>query len=42
MTQGRGSFSMEISHYDFVPSVLQEKIVTHAKAERGEVTEEEE
>jgi elongation factor G len=42
MTQGRGSFNMEMSHYDFVPSALQEKIVTHAKAERGEVVEEEE
>ena len=42
MTQGRGSFNMEMSHYDFVPSMLQEKIVTQAKAERGEVKEEEE
>lgn len=42
MTQGRGSFSMELSHYDYVPGVIQEKIVTQAKAERGEVTEEEE
>ncbi|HLY98174.1 MAG TPA: elongation factor G [Candidatus Angelobacter sp.] len=42
MTQGRGSFNMEMSHYDFVPSALQEKIVTHARAERGEVVEEEE
>jgi len=33
---------MEMSHYDFVPSMLQEKIVTQAKAERGEVKEEEE
>ena len=42
MTQGRGSFAMELSHYDFVPMAIQEKIVTQAKAERGEVTEEEE
>ncbi len=42
MTQGRGSFNMEMAHYDFVPSMLQEKIVTQAKAERGEVKEEEE
>jgi elongation factor G len=42
MTQGRGAFNMETSHYDYVPSVQQEKIITHAKAERGEVVEEEE
>jgi len=29
-------------HYDVVPGQLQEKIVAHAKAERGEVKEEEE
>jgi len=42
MTQGRGSFNMEMHHYDFVPSQLQEKIIEKAKAERGEVKEEEE
>src|SRR4051812_35472809 len=42
MTQGRGSFNMEMHHYDVVPGQLQEKIVAHAKAERGEVKEEEE
>lgn len=42
MTQGRGSFAMEMSHYDIVPQALQEKIITHAKAERGEVVEVEE
>jgi elongation factor G len=42
MTQGRGSFSMEMHHYDVVPSQLQEKIIEKAKAERGEVKEEEE
>jgi elongation factor G len=36
MTQGRGSFNMEMSHYDIVPQQLQEKIITQAKAERGE------
>ena len=41
MTQGRASYSMEFSHYDFVPNELTEKIVAHAKAERGEVKEEE-
>lgn len=42
MTQGRGSFNMEVSHYDFVPAAIQEKIVTKAKGERGEIEEEEE
>ncbi|HEY1262864.1 MAG TPA: hypothetical protein VGF06_05020, partial [Terriglobales bacterium] len=42
MTQGRGSFSMEMNHYDIVPAQLQEKIVEKARAERGEVKEEEE
>jgi elongation factor G len=39
MTQGRGSFHMEMSHYDFVPAAQQEKIVAHARAERGELVE---
>jgi elongation factor G len=42
MTQGRGSFSMEMHHYDVVPQQLQDKIIEKAKAERGEVKEEEE
>ncbi|MGA8764933.1 MAG: elongation factor G [Candidatus Sulfotelmatobacter sp.] len=42
MTQGRGSFNMEMHHYDTVPGQLQEKIIEKAKAERGEVKEEEE
>ena len=42
MTQGRGSFGMEMHHYDVVPAQLQEKIIEKAKAERGEVKEEEE
>jgi elongation factor G len=42
MTQGRGSFNMEMHHYDAVPGQLQEKIIEKAKAERGEVKEEEE
>ncbi|HET9839898.1 MAG TPA: elongation factor G [Candidatus Angelobacter sp.] len=42
MTQGRGSFNMEMSHYDYVPTALQEKIITQAKAERGEMVEVEE
>jgi len=42
MTQGRGSFNMEMHHYDVVPGQLQEKIIEKAKAERGDVKEEEE
>jgi elongation factor G len=41
MTQGRGSFNMEMHHYDIVPVQLQEKIIEKAKALRGEVKEEE-
>jgi elongation factor G len=42
MTQGRGSFNMETSHYDFVPAMNAEKIIAQAKAERGELVEVEE
>src|SRR5450631_4109180 len=42
MTQGRGSFNMEMHHYDIVPAQLQEKIIEKAKAERGVAKEEEE
>jgi elongation factor G len=41
MTGGRGSYHMEMGHYDEVPAHLQEKIVAAARAERGEVKEEE-
>ena len=34
MTQGRGIFSMEFSHYDQVPSHLAEQIIAAAKAEK--------
>ncbi|MCU1309499.1 MAG: fusA [Candidatus Angelobacter sp.] len=39
MTQGRGTFHMEMAHYDIVPIAIQEKIVATAKAERGELVE---
>jgi elongation factor G len=42
MTQARGSFNMELSHYDYVPAVNQEKIIAQFKADRGEVVEVEE
>jgi elongation factor G len=41
MTGGRGSYHMEMSHYDEVPGHLQDKIVAASKAERGEQKEEE-
>ena len=37
VTGGRGSYHMEYSHYDEVPSHLQTKIIATAKAERGQV-----
>jgi elongation factor G len=40
MTGGRGSYHMEMDHYDEVPSHLQEKVVTAAKAEREGTQEE--
>ncbi len=38
MTQGRGTYSMEMSHYDIVPQMIAEKIVQAHKpsAEEGE------
>ncbi len=41
-TGGRGSYHMEFSHYDEVPSHLHAKIIAASKAERGEIKEEEE
>lgn len=42
MTQGRASFTMEFSHYDFVPAEIAEKIIAAAKAAReGQPVEEE-
>jgi elongation factor G len=41
-TGGRGSYQMEYSHYEEVPSHLQSKIIAASKAERGEVAEEDE
>jgi len=40
-TGGRGSYHMEYSHYDEVPSQLQSKIIAAAKAERAGVEVEE-
>ncbi len=41
MTGGRGSYHMEMDHYDEVPAHLQEKVIAAARAERGVVKEEE-
>jgi elongation factor G len=40
MTGARGSYHMEMGHYDEVPAHLQDKIIAASKAERGEVKEE--
>jgi elongation factor G len=42
MTQGRASYSMEYSHYDFVPNELAEKVIAAHKATHGEALVEEE
>ncbi len=38
MTQGTGSYSMELSHYDMVPTIVQQQIVSkaHMKDEEEE------
>jgi len=42
MTQGRASYSMEFSHYDYVPSEIAEKVIAAARAARGAAAEEDE
>ena len=42
MTQGRASFTMEFSHYDFVPQLQTDKIIAAAKAAKAGEEEEEE
>jgi elongation factor G len=39
VTGGRGSYHMEFSHYDEVPSHQQQKIIAAAKAERGQTVD---
>ncbi len=41
-TQGRASYSMEFSHYDYVPNELAEKVIAAHKAAHGEHLVEEE
>jgi elongation factor G len=40
MTQGRATFSMDFSHYDYVPQMQAEKVIAAAKA--GRTVEEDE
>jgi elongation factor G len=42
MTQGRASFTMEFSHYDYVPQLQADKIIAAAKAAKTGEEEEEE
>jgi elongation factor G len=42
MTQGRATYSMEFSHYDYVPGELADKVVAAHKALHGEALVEEE
>jgi len=42
MTQGRASYSMEFSHYDYVPGEIADKVIAAHKAGRVEETVEEE
>jgi elongation factor G len=39
MTQGRGSYSMEFSHYDFVPAEIAEKVIAAHKPHHGDQEE---
>jgi len=42
MTQGRATYSMEFSHYDYVPSELADKVIAAHKPAHGEALVEEE
>lgn len=42
MTQGRASFSMDFDHYDYVPQLQADKIISAAKAARAGIEEVEE
>ena len=42
MTQGRGSFTMEFDHYDYVPALQADKVIAAAKAAKTGEEEEEE
>jgi elongation factor G len=36
MTQGRGSFQMELSHYDEVPSHVAQRVIAAREKEKGD------
>ena len=40
MTQGRGFYTMTLSHYEAMPAHIAEPIIAHAKKERVEAEEE--
>jgi elongation factor G len=41
LTQGRGSYAMEFSHYDYVPNEIAEKVIAaHKPHHAGEEVEE--
>jgi elongation factor G len=42
MTQGRATYHMEFSHYDYVPALQADKIIAAAKAAKTGEEEEEE
>jgi elongation factor G len=42
MTQGRATYSMEFSHYDYVPNELADKVIAAHKPAPGEALVEEE
>jgi elongation factor G len=42
MTQGRATYSMEFSHYDYVPNELADKVIAAHKPAHGEALVEEE
>ena len=42
MTQGRGTFSMEFSHYDYMPQQMADKVIEAARRERGAAEADEE
>jgi elongation factor G len=42
MTQGRGAFTMEFDHYDFVPQMQADKVIAAARAAKAGEEEEEE
>jgi elongation factor G len=42
MTQGRGSFTMEFDHYDYLPVLQADKVIAAARAAKTGEEEEEE